>query len=95
MTRSGRGRGRDREPSWRELDKSVDQTANRIFKITEPQRQLVAQCLRYVDDARRALEAQQNADNREIIRELKASADRIFDLMNDLEEIEPELPRPE
>jgi hypothetical protein len=47
----------------------------------------VAECLRYIDEARRALEAQQNPDNREIIRELRASADKIYDLMNDLEEL--------
>ena len=43
-------------------------------------------CLRHIDEARHALERQQNRDNREIIRELRASADQIFDLLNDLEE---------
>ena len=33
-----------------------------------------------------ALQQQQNPDNREIIRELKTSADKIFDLINGLEE---------
>ena len=54
--------------------------------MTDAQRQQVAKCLRYVDEARRALERRQNPDNREIIRELRASADRIFDLLRDLEE---------
>ena len=40
-----------------------------------------------IDEARASLETQQNRNNREIIRELKASADRIFDLLNKLEEI--------
>jgi len=55
--------------------------------MTDDQRQEVAKCLRYIDEARRALEDQRNPDNREIIRELRASADRIYDLLNDLEEI--------
>jgi len=46
----------------------------------------VAKCLRYIDEARRALEGQHNADNREIIRELRASADQIFELISGLEE---------
>jgi hypothetical protein len=46
----------------------------------------VAKYLRYIDEARRALERQRNPDNREIIRELRASADHIFDLLGDLEE---------
>jgi len=35
--------------------------------MTEAERQQVAKCLRYIDEARRALELQQNPDNREII----------------------------
>jgi hypothetical protein len=59
-----------------------------VFRITERERQEMARALCYIDDARRALEEQQNPVNREIIRELHASADRIFDLLNDLEEID-------
>lgn len=88
MTRSRKELDRDRAPDWRPLEPPPDRTADRVFRITEPQRQVVAKCLRFIDEARRALEAQHNPDNREIIRELKASADRIFDLMNDLEETE-------
>ena len=54
--------------------------------MTDAQRQQVATCLRYIDEARRALEHQENPDNREIIRELRASADQIFDLVSKLEE---------
>jgi hypothetical protein len=54
--------------------------------MTNVQREHVAKCLRYIDEARRALERQQNPDNREIVRELRASADQIFDLLSDLEE---------
>ncbi len=54
--------------------------------MTDAQRQQVAKHLRYIDEARHALEQQQNPDNREIIRELRASADHIFDLLSDLEE---------
>ena len=88
MTRSRKELDKDREPDWRPLEQPVDRGADRVFKITEPQRQAAAKCLRFIDQARRALEAQRNPDNREIIRELKASADRIFDLLNDLEETE-------
>ena len=54
--------------------------------MTDAQRHQVAKWLRYIDEARSALECQENPDNREIIRELRASADAIFDLMSDLEE---------
>ena len=53
--------------------------------MTDAQRQQVAKYLRYIDEARRALEGQENPDNREIIRELRASADHIFDVLSDLE----------
>jgi hypothetical protein len=61
---------------------------DRVFRITDAQRQQVARSLRYIDEARRALERQHNPDNREIVRELSASADAIFELINDLEETE-------
>jgi hypothetical protein len=54
--------------------------------MTDVQRQEIAEALRDIDEARLALEAQQNRDNRLIIRELRAAADRIFDLLNELEE---------
>jgi hypothetical protein len=84
MAHSGRERHRDRDPG-RQLDGGDLPPANRVFRITDAQREQVAKCLRYIDEARRALERQRNPDNREILRELRASADRIFDLLNDLE----------
>jgi hypothetical protein len=85
MAHSGRERHRDRKPG-RRLDGEELPSPYRVFRITEAQRQQVAKCLRYIDDARHALERQQNPDNREIIRELRASADQIFTLLSDLEE---------
>jgi hypothetical protein len=87
MASSGRQRHRDREPGRREVDDTPPPAANRVFRITDGERQQVAKALRFIDQARRALQDQRNPANREIIRELKASADAIFDLMNELEEI--------
>lgn len=86
MGRSGREGHRDREPGRRQLDADEPPVANRVFRITDALRQEIAESLRYIDEARRALESQQNPANREIIRELRASADHIFDVINDLEE---------
>ena len=85
MAHSGRVRHRDRDPGWRRDEEGLP-SDHRVFRMTDAQRQQVAKCLRYIDEARRALEAQENPANREIIRELRASADTIFDLLNDLEE---------
>jgi hypothetical protein len=57
--------------------------------MTEAQRQEVAECLKFIDEARRALELKGNPDNRQIIRGLRASADQIYELLNELEETEP------
>jgi hypothetical protein len=84
---SGRTRHRDRDAGHRRTDELPAPAAGRVFRITDAQRQEMAKALRYIDEARQALEAQQNRDNRAIIRELRASADRIFDLLNDLDEI--------
>ena len=88
MAHSGRKRHRDGEPSLRQFDSLEPRAINRVFRMTDAEREQIAQCLRYIDEARRALESQQNPDNRDIIRELKASADRIYDLINELEETE-------
>jgi hypothetical protein len=85
MAQSGRERHRDRD-SRRRLDSGELPSAHRVFRMTDAQRQQVSKCLRYIDEARRALERQENPDNREIIRELRASADQIFDLVSKLEE---------
>jgi len=85
MAQSGRERHRDRDPG-RRLDGGELPSVHRVFRMTGAQRQQVAKCLRYIDEARRALERQENRDNREIVRELRASADQIFDVLSDLEE---------
>jgi hypothetical protein len=86
MTHSGRQRHRDREPGRELDDPDGTPTPNRIFRMTDGERQQIAKLLRYIDEARRTLERQQNPDNREIIRELRASADQIFDVLNGLQE---------
>ena len=87
MAHSGKERHRDREPRRREPEEEPPPTG-RVFRITDVERQEVAKCLRFIDEARRAVERQQNPDNRQIIRELRASADQIFAVINDLEEID-------
>ena len=91
MSQTGRDRHRDRgADSFRRryLDTEDVGRSDRVFRITESERQEMAKALRHIDDARRAVEEQQNPANRDIIRELHASADRIFDLLNDLEAID-------
>jgi hypothetical protein len=87
MAHSGRDRHRDIDPGRRRFDDEEPPSPHRTFRITEAERQSIAEQLRYIDASRRALEDQQNAANREIVRELRASADRIYDVLNDLEEI--------
>ena len=87
MGHSGRARHRDRDSKRRQADDDEPPRADRVFRLTDDQRQEIAKSLRYIDAARHALERQQNADNREIIRELRASANRIFDLLNALDEL--------
>jgi hypothetical protein len=94
MASSRRIRHRDRAPGRRQLEAGIDgaRPDAAMFGLREAQRQEIARELRYVDEARRAIEAQQNPENREIIRELKAAADRIYDLLNGLEELDSDLP---
>jgi hypothetical protein len=87
MAWSGRQKHRDRDPGARAAE-PAPAPANRTFRIGEDQRQAIAASLRHVDEVRTTLEAEQNAKNRIIIRELRASADHIFDIINNLEEIE-------
>ncbi len=87
MAWSGRQKHRDRDPSRRFDDEPLPGTA-RAFRITDAQRQAIAQSLRHIDEARVALESRQDAKNRPVIRELLASADRIFDIINGLEDVE-------
>jgi len=87
MASSGRERHRDRDSGHRHLDDPPAPAGDRVFRMTADERQQIAKALRFIDGARLALQAQHNAENREIIRELRASADRIFDVLSDLEEI--------
>ena len=87
MAHSGRDRHRDRDPRRREIEDEPPRVG-RVFRISDEDRREIAKCLRFIDEARRTLQEQQNPANREIIRELRASADRIFALINDLEETE-------
>jgi hypothetical protein len=86
MAHSGRERHRDRDAGRRHLEDDEPPAPNRVFRITDDKRQQIAKSLRLIDEARRMLERQQNPDYREIIRELRASADQIYDVLNDLEE---------
>ena len=89
MASTGRNRRRDRDGGLRRDAVQEPAVTDRVCRITYTERQAIAKSLRYIDEARRSLERQQNPDNREIIRELRASADRIFDVVNGLEEIGP------
>ena len=89
MASTRRERHRDRDGGWRRDEVQEPPATDRVFRITDVERQAIADSLRFIDEARRTLEQQQNPDNREIIRELRASADRIFDVVNGLEEIAP------
>jgi hypothetical protein len=88
MAHSGRLRHRDRDPGHRQADVEAPPPDHRVFRMPDAKRQDIAVCLRDIDEARRALVAQQNAANREIVRELQAAADHIFDVLNELEEID-------
>ncbi len=87
MAHSGTKRHRDRDRGLRSFDALEAPDPNRVFRMTQTGREQIAECLRFIDSARQALESQQNPDNREVVRELRASADRIYDLINELEEV--------
>jgi hypothetical protein len=89
MAHSGRSRHRDLNPGPRQFDIEDPASPHRTFRLTDADRQEIAKALRFIDEARRALNEQQNVANREIIRELRASADRIYDILNQLDEIDP------
>jgi hypothetical protein len=88
MAQSGRERHRDRDPGRRAGAAGEDRlpAPDRRFLMTDEQRREIAECLRFIDEARDALERQENPANRQIIRGLRASADQIYDLLNELEE---------
>jgi hypothetical protein len=85
MTHSGRERHRDRSSRRREIEEEPP-SPTRTFRLTDLERRKIARCLQYIDEARRTLEDQHNSGNREIVRELRASADEIFELIANLEE---------
>jgi len=86
MAHSGRERHRDRDPGRRTLDDEREPASDRVFRITDEQRQHIAACLRDIDEARRLIEGRHSAENREIVRELRAAADAIYDVLNTLDE---------
>jgi hypothetical protein len=86
MAASGKLRHRDRNPGERRAESRIPTRTDRVFRLPEDERQLIAEGLRRIDAAREQLEAQQNRANRLIIRDLKAAADHIFDLLGALEE---------
>jgi hypothetical protein len=88
MAHSGRKRHRDLEPGLRSFEETAVVPSQRIFRMTDAEREKVARCLRHVDEARRSLESQHNPDNRTIVRDLRAAADQIYELINDLEVVE-------
>jgi hypothetical protein len=85
MAWSGRQKHRDRASRARSEEAPAEPPAA-CFRISRSEREQIARALRHIDEARVALEAQHDARNRLIVRELRASADRIFDLINGLEE---------
>ena len=86
MAHSGRERHRDRDPGSRHFDGESAPASDRVFRITDDQRQQIAACLRDIDEARRLIEARHSAENREIVRELRAAADAIYEVLNTLDE---------
>jgi hypothetical protein len=88
VAHSRRQRHRDRDPGPRHFGGEEITAKHRAFRMDDEQRRQIARQLRFIDEARRALESEQNPANREIVRELRASADAIFDLLNDLEELD-------
>jgi hypothetical protein len=87
MSHSRRERHRDRDAHRRDFE-DPPRDIDRVFRMTDKERQDIAKSLRLIDEARRALESQQNPDNREIIRELRASADQIFRVIDSLDEVD-------
>ncbi len=85
MAHSGRQRHRDKDPGQRRLDQAEPPPVDRVFRMTDAERQEIASCLRDIDVAGAALERQQRSENRPILRELKACADRIYDVIAGLE----------
>jgi hypothetical protein len=87
VSHSNRPRHRDLDPTPKRRDPAdVAPAADRVFTISDDQREQIAACLRDIDEAAAALERQQNPANRRILRDLGDAADRIYDILNGLEE---------
>lgn len=88
MAHSGKERHRDRDPRPRWTEDDTRPAGARTFRLTGAERQAIAESLRDIDGARQALELQHDARNHQIVRELRAAADAIFDVLSALEEID-------
>jgi hypothetical protein len=87
VSHSDRARHRDLAPATKRTDPAdIAPAANRVFMINDDERQRIAACLRDIDAAAAALEQQQNPANRRILRDLGDAADRIYDILNGLED---------
>jgi hypothetical protein len=71
--------------AWTDREKHRDRdTGHRVLDDELPR----AKRLRLIDQARLTLQEQNNRQNRAIIRDLHAAADRIFELISGLDEID-------
>lgn len=86
MGHTGKERRGDDRQRHRKHTEEEPPTAPRVFLLTDAQRERIARYLRQIDEAKLAVEAQHDAANRRIIRELKAAADGIFELISNLDE---------
>lgn len=87
MGHSGRNRHRDLDPGARRFDpEAATPAADRVFTMSAVEREQIAACLRDIDTVAATIERQQNPDNRRILRDLGDAADRIYDILNGLED---------
>lgn len=87
MAHSGRQRHRDLSPGQKQIDGAEPPAADRVFLMSEKERRQIAVCLRAIDAARQEVESQHDVGNRRVVRDLRASADRIYEILNELEEL--------
>jgi DNA-binding PadR family transcriptional regulator len=85
MAWSGRPKHRDREPGTR-WSAEPPPAPGRVFRLTDADRQEIAACLRRIDEARREIEGEQDPKRRQLVRDLRAAADRIYDVLDALDE---------
>jgi len=87
VAHSGRRRPRDLSPGQRNFEESESSDAERVFRMSGTEREKIAVCLRAIDAARQEVEGQHDVANRRVVRDLRASADRIYEILNELEEL--------